>query len=349
MRKTLLLALLSSVGLLDAASLGSLVVRDAANSATPTMVVGVLTLHLGLAAAGAAGVVTLATALASQKDVDLTPLDRRASLAIGGLALAFGVFLPGLGAFGLAIAIYLGFVGRRIVPVRAWDHLDPAEIVDRAPRRTAHRNVVVSELFATLSDRSAENAEHRFQTLLLTRFLPPRQAILVLKLALKDPSDEVRLFAFSRIERFRSSIESNIKALEQARIAGGDDAARVVLRLAENHWELAYLGLAEGAMRTHALTEARKHAREAADLAPEVAPTHFMLGRILMALAEYVPASASFTRAFNLGYPRKRVVVYLAECAFRRREYDVLPAMLRELALKPAENQYIAPVLDLWT
>ena len=234
MRKTLLLALLSSVGLLDAASLGSLVVRDAANSATPTMVVGVLTLHLGLAAAGAAGVVTLATALASQKDVDLTPLDRRASLAIGGLALAFGVFLP-------AIAIYLGFVGRRIVPVRAWDHLDPAEIVDRAPRRTAHRNVVVSELFATLSDRSAENAEHRFQTLLLTRFLPPRQAILVLKLALKDPSDEVRLFAFSRIERFRSSIESNIKALEQARIAGGDDAARVVLRLAENHWELAYL------------------------------------------------------------------------------------------------------------
>ncbi len=345
----LLLALLTSIGLLDGASVGALIVRDAANGAPATMVLGVLALHVGLAAAGAAGVVGLATELASQKEVELTPLDRRAAFAIGALGLAFGVFLPGLGALGLAIAIYLGFTGRRIVRVRAWDYLDPAEIVDRAPRMTTHRNVVVSELFATLSDRSPENAEHRFQTLLLTRFLPPRQAIRVMKLALKDPSDEVRLFAFSRIERFRSSIESNIKSLEQARIAGGDDAARVLLRLAENHWELAFLGLAEGAMRKHALTEAKAHAKEAAALAPEVAPTHFMLGRILMALAEYVLASASFTRAVNLGYPRKRVVVYLAECAFRRREYDVVSSMLRELAHKPEENQYIAPVLDLWT
>ena len=122
-----------------------------------------------------------------------------------------------------------------------------------------------------------------------------------------------------------------------------------MLRLAENHWEFAYLGLAEGAMRTHALTEAKRFGKEAAALAPEAAPTHFMLGRILMALTDYVPASASFTRAINLGYPRKRVVVYLAECAFRRREYDVVPSMLRELAHKPEENQYIAPVLDLWT
>lgn len=349
MRPALLLILLFSVALVDGACLSALVARDTAHAATLSFLFGVLALHVGFAAAGGAGVIGLATELSRSRDGLTGALDRRAAIALGMLAFAFGVFLPALGAVGLGIALYLGMNSRRVVRERPWERLDPAEVVDVAPRFTAHRNVVVGELFAALSDRSPANAEHRFQVLLLTRFLPPRVAIRVLKVALKDPSDEVRLFAFSRIERFRSSIENNIKSLEQARTAGGDDMARVVLRLAENHWELAFLGLAEGAMRTYALEQARDRAKEAASLAPEVAPIHFMLGRILLALESYVPASASFTRAINLGYPRKRVVAYLAECAFRRREYDVVPSMLRELTNRPEEHQYLSPILDIWT
>ncbi len=336
MRLALLFALLVSLAGADGICLGALVARDAAFTLTPAFGVAALAWHLGFAAAGAAVFV-----------LSVPKLTTDSTLALGLLALALGLFLPVLGVLGLALAVRFGVNHKRGDRRRPWQSLDPSVSL-HAPPRVAHRNVVASDLVSALSDRSPENAEHRFQVLLLTRHLSPRIAISILKLAMKDPSDEVRLFAFSRIERFRASIESNIKTLTAAKEGAIEDAARVELRLAENHWELGYLHLVEGTVRLYALQNARKHAMEAIVLSPEAAPAHFMLARILLALAEYVPASASFYRAINLGYPRKRVLPYLAECAFRRREFDVVKPMLREVASKPEEHFYLSPVVDIW-
>jgi cytochrome c-type biogenesis protein CcmH/NrfG len=120
------------------------------------------------------------------------------------------------------------------------------------------------------------------------------------------------------------------------------------MNLAETHWELAYLGLTDGSVRTHALETARTHAENAARLAPEAAPIRFMLGRIQLTLGDVVPASASFTRAINLGYPRRRVLPYLAECAYRRKELDVVPDLMREVAASPQDNAYLAHVTEMW-
>ena len=49
--------------------------------------------------------------------------------------------------------------------------------------------------------RHAPDTEKRMAALFATRRMPPREAIPILKLALRDPADDVRLLAYSMLDK----------------------------------------------------------------------------------------------------------------------------------------------------
>lgn len=302
---------------------------------------------LAVLAAAAADAVALVLALAGRVDATTGLLYHLAIAAIATLvtaplgvarhrgypllAFAFAAALPVLGAPGLYAITALGLRGARPRRKAAWELVE-VELEDVPEPATTKPRTSPARLAAILANRAPETAERRFRAVLATSAFPLRQAIAILKTALRDPSDEVRLFAFSRIERARQEVESSIGELER-RLAHCAHKARggVELRLSEAHFRLCDLRLAEGAVREAALDRAHEHAAAAVAAMPESAPARFHLGRVLLEKREWAAALVAFGEAVRGGYPASQVLPLRAECAFRLRRYELALALLSDL------------------
>jgi polysaccharide biosynthesis protein PelE len=325
---------LLGVGVLDGVDLGMLL-----TSADDGPRVSVLLMVRALLAAGSAAMLTAASRPRSRREAW--------AIAVAGASLAF--FVPVLGAFGLFVAVGLasreaGSRGRE-----AWTRLsvDPERM--RIPLRP-RRDVSASAIAAVLADRAPEHAARRFEAILRSADLPPRVGIRLLKSALRDPAEEVRLFAFSRIERLRADLDHALETFRQGLEAAEDDAARahLRLRLAETHWELAYLGLAEGAVLEHALDAAVENARESCRVGKNPAAACFLLGRVLLFRRQTDAAVVELQRACRLGYAMAKVLPYLAECAFEARSFGAVRVHLEQLERISRGHAPLALVRQMW-
>ncbi len=287
--------------------------------------------------------------------------------ALGVFSAAIALFVPALGPIGLAALLLLA-IGRTTKEIEdPWISIDFQESFEEERRslRAARGGVSPSEISSALRNRTPETAEFRFQAALSTKKLPPKLAVRLLDLAQSDPSDEVRLYAFSRLERMRDDLEKRIKQIKESLGAGDVDArfaqsaapaaptsgrelARKHLRLAECYWELGYLGLAEGAVLEHALRSAHNHAATACELWPQHASAEFFLGRILIYMRDAPRAKIAFERAIAAGYPRVKILPYLAECAFYVRDFGSVRGLLHELDASSPENVFFRPVMEFW-
>jgi tetratricopeptide (TPR) repeat protein len=269
---------------------------------------------------------------------------------LGMLGVLIGFFIPGLGPLGLAAAQIVGLGTQRRWKAQRWVLLDdaPELLGNRTRHKRARRHLTAKAMAATQRDRAAGRGEQRVEDMLRASRLGGRPAVLLLKLALKDPIEEVRLFAFSRLERLRDEFADNIRALrETLEMEEGPARARTHLQLAQAHWEFVYLGLGDGAAAERALDTAEDHARRAAELEGNHSATEFLLGRILLAKGNADDAEAAFVMAERAGYPRARVVPYLAECAFVGRRFDDVRTHLRELHA-PGTPLFLKPIIEFW-
>jgi hypothetical protein len=294
------------------------------------------------------------------------PLARRRPLALASLAAALVFFLPVFGVVAVGGLAALGLGVRTARPADPWLQLDPerdagtkagprsrigplSSSVRDPPPGGRRADASAASIAAVLRDRSAHSADHRFLALLRVRYLPDRAAVTLLKQALKDPSDEVRLFAFTRIERWRDELERSAKEFLAA-LETCDPVERGVLhmRVAEMCWEVAYLGLAEGAVLEHTLHRALEHAEEAAGTRREHGPADFLRGRTLLALGRHPEAAKAFAAAVRSGYPPHKVLPYAAEVAFRLRQFDRVRSTLRELELLARGHAAMQPIVGFW-
>jgi polysaccharide biosynthesis protein PelE len=275
---------------------------------------------------------------------------RREIVGCGALVAAC---VPVLGPLGMLLVFRFGLTAPREQSREPWVVFDLKKDVEehqRHPLRTRRAAVSALEIRTALKHRTEETAAHRFQSVLAIQKLPPRAGVPLLKIAQSDPSDEIRLYAFSRLERMRDNLEKQVKEVTTslATVKGGAEAARLHLRLAQSYWELGYLGLAEGAVLAHALKSAHLHAAIASEESPMHAPAEFFLGRILLQLREPERATTAFERAIRAGYPRIKVLPWLAECAFYERDFGTVRLLLGELESLSPENVFFQPVSDFW-
>lgn len=166
--------------------------------------------------------------------------------------------------------------------------------------------------------------EHRIAAVMALRQLPTRTAVPILRVALRDPSDDVRLLAYAMLDRRDAALHGRIQHHE-AELERDDlspaERATAHRALARLHWELSYCGLATGAVATRALDSARDHARAVLD-AEDDRGILFLLGRILLRQGELRAAEHVLLEAREQGIDDSSVRPFLAEIAFLERRFQ---------------------------
>jgi hypothetical protein len=159
----------------------------------------------------------------------------------------------------------------------------------------------------------------RVAAVLATRRLgAPADAIRLLKLALRDRHEDVRLLAHALLDDRDRHAFGAIEALERA-LAAAPPARRgpLELLLGEALCELCASGLVSGELESATLRRARALIEAARAAAP--ARGALVLGRVLLRQGEAAAARTAFEESGRLGVAPARLGPLLAEAAFRGR------------------------------
>jgi hypothetical protein len=184
--------------------------------------------------------------------------------------------------------------------------------------------------------RSAMPAEKKLYALMSLGTLPSAQSTRLLREALRDPEDEIRLVAYTLMERQEQLLTSRLVALQDRleKAAPGEDQHLLRQRVVELQLELLHRQLAQGEWAQTLQAQAQQLALQAVQAHPDDAVPHLQLGRLAWLRADDGAAREHLERAAALGATPSRTVPYLAELALRDKD---IPRLRRSLAaLDPA-------------
>jgi polysaccharide biosynthesis protein PelE len=171
----------------------------------------------------------------------------------------------------------------------------------------------------------------------------------LLQLASGDSDDEIRLLAFNLYERREKLISNTIsQTLHALRETDNPDKRRDLYRnLAFSYWEVVYNDLARDELAEFFISQSLDYAQKAMGLGEEDPALHILVGRLFLKQGDIEKAEKAIQTALDQGIHRDRVIPYLAELAFRRRNYSELKRYFQAdplLRHKPG----IGPVVKFW-
>lgn len=268
--------------------------------------------------------------------------------AVITLLFGFSFFIPILGLLGQIVGIMVARFLPRVVPELPYAEIPPIEF-EFPPRETRERTKYgQGGLTSRLKDAGVPK-ETRFKSLLALQGMPPKIANPLLQDMLGDPADEVRLVAYGILDAQEKNINQHIHdEIEKLRETATPELQLIGLRrLAELYWELVYGGLVHGDVREHAMGETSRFLDQAMQIAPDDAGLWFLKGRMLLFKRDPA-AAAAFHRAVANGLEESRVLAYLGQIAFERRDYEEVRRVFSSLS----ESQYAArlrPAVRYWS
>ncbi|CAM3745038.1 hypothetical protein VA7868_03383 [Vibrio aerogenes CECT 7868] len=244
----------------------------------------------------------------------------------------FAVSLPVLGMIGCLVAIVAGvhypLVKKQDV---LEEHLVPAlpfepDQISLTPRYS--RGGVAAIL------KYAKDVDKRLFAVVTTRNMDDREAIPILRQALKDTDDDIRLLAYSSLDKKETAINDDIHALKK-QLAGQfitslTGTATCHHQIARKYWELSYLGLSQGALRQYVLEKAAFHAEQSL-MYEHAVTTEILLAKIWLMMSRYEQSQTLFEKIARSGVPLQQTYPYLAEIAFKTGQYQKCQAYLAHL------------------
>jgi hypothetical protein len=263
------------------------------------------------------------------------------------LFLTVGLFIPVLGLIGLAAALVVRGQGRG-APAQPARLTDPPQLPSRPLDGGQRARFGPGALEGLL--RHASEPEARARVVLACRQLRTRSSVWLLRMALRDPVDDIRLLAYAVLDAREREIQVAIQALSAELGAAGERPAplSVHARLAELYWELAYQELVEGELLAFCLQQVLDHAGRALT-SPDMPRMAFLSGRALLRLGRSVEARARFTSAFERGLPMEIVGPYLAEAAFLERRPQEVRRQVATFAAAVRFRPILARIAEQWT
>lgn len=297
----------------------------------------VFTLSHGLASAMLCGAVWLLLPARYRSPLPWSPL----------FIFSLAFFVPVLGTVGVVAAIFPALYLPRKRDQQAWQAVGIPSLPFRAQLQSP------SPIFAEggLQDvlRHAPDPDQRLAALLATRRMPGKEAVPILKLALGDPSDDVRLLAYSMLDKQESDINLRIQiALGQLSGPTTKAAGKLHGTLARWYWELAYLGLAQGSVLEHVLNQANEHAERGLE-AGEGGELFLLAGRIALERGDVERAEVLLIKAQEDGMGAAQILPFHAELAFEAGRYHEIPGLLTRLPEKNRQRPPFADLVRSWT
>ena len=195
----------------------------------------------------------------------------------------------------------------------------------------------------------SDSEEGRMQAVLKTRQMSDQEAIPILKRALLDSVDEVRLLAYSMLDKKEKFIDGMIRVHTEALAEkSSKEDAMVHFKLAECYWELSYLGLGQGKAQTHVLGNAYKHIQLTLKNSINNAEAYFLQARIALRLDLLKVAEASLSQALLCGVSKQRVSPYQAEVAFMSRDFNGVSDYVRTADKMAQKNEVAVEMMEQW-
>ncbi|SFS44606.1 hypothetical protein SAMN02910357_00784 [Succinivibrio dextrinosolvens] len=257
-----------------------------------------------------------------------------------GFMFMMCMFLPVVGFIGLFVCVVVAMNLPRKKSEVMWVH-NPREELPSHPRDMMYTKFGTGALQDILLN--APDTERRVEAISSVSHLPRDQRISFYKIALRDPADDVRLMAYSQLDPIEQGITDNIKMLEDS--FKENNSADIAYDIAQQFWEICYLGIADTVLVKHYLNNARKWCQKAIEL-EDRGNFELLLGRILLELNEIEPAMIALQKAKNAKMLDSQVNTYLAECAFRMRDYVSVKSYLS--SLYTTEGSKLSQIREYW-
>lgn len=245
-------------------------------------------------------------------------------------AFVFGsvLFVPVLMMLGFLCILLPALCRQRDLPAPAvWLHPVAVCLPTQAVGpQAAHPFVWAGSLAGTL--QNAPDPNKRIAALIATISIKEQDAIPLWRWALKDPEDEVRLLAYSLLNRKERAIEARIRQaqdqLDAAAACDGKRAFELNKALAHDLWALSQLASSRSSTQRALCARARERSERALVLEPADGGTRLLLARILMVQRELAQAQTELQRARAEGVDARQIEPLLAEMAFIDRHYHAV-------------------------
>ncbi|MDQ8036248.1 MAG: hypothetical protein REI12_02425 [Pedobacter sp.] len=323
-------------------ALGALALETAAvavlfqHSTNSWLLLGYFTLHAGASAMMTPGAWLL-----------LPAQYRQPRSLVLGLLFSLCFFIPVLGLLGF----FIGVLFAHWWPYLRRDQPYGAVAVpqyEMAKKSTEENRLRIGQVRSQLASAEAP-LELRMKALMAIEHVSPRHASSVLRDALSDQADDLRLLAYGMLESKEKKIAARIQqALEDLSVATERAALYAANKqLAELYWELVYQGLAQGDMRQYALEQVRKYSAEALRHHVRDSGLWVISGRMRMLTGDYGGALGSFSTAMVMGLPQSRAEPYLAELAFLQKKYPEVRERMQRIRGE-SRSQQMALLTDFW-
>ena len=193
-------------------------------------------------------------------------------------------------------------------------------------------------------------ASDRLSALVAIQSMPTRTTGTLLRDLLADPVEDVRLIAYGTLDQAENEVMQRIfhtaKSLETAQT--DSDRHAINRQLAELYFELIYQNLVQGAVYRHTLEQADHHARAALELDDSDAALWMIRGRLALANGTADEAAQYMDRAQSLGFPRERLVPWLAEVEYLRGNFARVSELLASHG-NAATLPMLKPVARYWS
>lgn len=230
---------------------------------------------------------------------------------------AIGFLVPLIGS-----CICLAAIGRQRHRLTEHDSIEVTltaspVLPDGLPATTSPRRSLFAESDISGVLKHSEQKERRLAALIAARDLPVPHANNVIRLALTDSEDEVRLLAYTMLSVQEEELQARIQTLTDQLAAVAPECRLLLHRaLAHTYWEMVYKGLTAGVIESFMLEAAREHVDAAQQEAPRDASLRLLLGRIFIRQGNLDQAAMAFNQAKELGIDSQKIVPFLQEISF---------------------------------
>ncbi len=264
------------------------------------------------------------------------------------LFFSLSFFVPLLGMFGLC-AVLPAF--RRVWESAAggrqtYQTIDAIQLPKTPPAQAAVHPVNPDMLVSSL--RHAPDSSRRTAAVLATLRMPDQDAINILRVALGDSEDDIRLLAYALLaqmdKRYNDKIQAGVALLGTL---PANKRFLLCKQIAQQYWELAWVGLARGESVAPILRKALEYASAGLTESPMDAGLQLLYGKILLRLKRYDEAFDALSSAELCGIDARSMSPYFAEISLSRRHVSSVMSYM-EMAKPDMRSSLAVAVRDYW-
>jgi len=198
--------------------------------------------------------------------------------------------------------------------------------------------------------RYSDDSDALYQKVLSSGYIRNSISVGVLREAVTHSDERIRLTAYQILDRKVNDLNSEIQRLEAEADTGDIESQGTTwLQVANNYWELLTLENSDLVARQQLLKKVIDSAKKSVSCNSENRNAHLVLGRACLADKKFNQADVAFQRAMSLGMPADKVVPYLAEVAFGKREFGKVKKLLESLDNAFKEYPPLKQVTEYWS